>query len=39
MIGSKEEISFHQMPGKLLLNVPAKRPNIFTTVFEVTGAL
>jgi alpha-L-fucosidase len=39
MIGSKEEISFHQMPGKLLLNVPANRPNIFTTVFEVTGAL
>ena len=39
MIGSNEEINFKQDNNKLILNVPAKRPNIYAAVFEVKGAL
>ena len=39
LIGSQEKIDFKQTSNNLLLNVPAKRPNKYTAVFEVIGAL
>lgn len=39
MIGSDEDINFKQDNNKLVLNVPAKRPNKYAAVFEVKGAL
>jgi len=39
MLGSKEKIKFKQDSQKLTLFVPDKRPNKYTSVFEVVGAL
>ena len=39
LIGSEEEIKFQQNDDKLILNVPANRPNIYAAVFEVKGVL
>jgi alpha-L-fucosidase len=39
LIGSDEEIKFNQKADKLLLGVPADRPNKYASVFRVTGAL
>ena len=39
LIGSNDNISFEQSAHRLILNVPAKRQNKYTAVFEVKGAL
>lgn len=39
MLGSNEKIRFEQQSDKLILNIPGNRPNRYTTVFEVKGAL
>jgi len=39
MIGSNEKIKFKQTKAKLMISVPAERPNKYATVFEVKGAL
>ncbi len=39
MVGEDKSIQFKQQPGKLILSVPAKRPNKFATVFAVEGVL
>lgn len=39
MLGSDKEIEFKQDADKLILNVPATRPNKYITVFKVKGAL
>ncbi len=39
LIGSKAKIEFKQDEEKLTLIVPEKRPNQYTSVFEVKGAL
>ena len=39
MIGSNEKIIFKQDDNKLILNIPEKRPNKYTAVFKVKGAL
>ena len=39
MLGGDQKIEFKQDADKLILNVPAKRPNKYTTVFKVKGAL
>ncbi|MFV0592040.1 MAG: alpha-L-fucosidase [Draconibacterium sp.] len=39
MIGSKQKIQYKQQNDKLVLNVPAKRPNKLATVFKIEGVL
>jgi alpha-L-fucosidase len=39
LIGVDEKIEFKQTNDKLILNVPAQRPNEYSAVFEVKGAL
>ena len=39
MIGSNDKIRFSQTDDKLMLTVPADRPNQYAAVFEVKGAL
>ena len=39
LIGSDEQVEFRQEDDKLLLRVPANRPNPYAATFEVTGAL
>ncbi|MDW5290280.1 alpha-L-fucosidase [Formosa sp. PL04] len=39
LIGSDEKIKFKQERDKLILNVPAHRPNAYAAVFVVSGAL
>ncbi|KGK00118.1 alpha-L-fucosidase [Thalassotalea sp. ND16A] len=39
LIGSNEKISFNQTNHSLELTVPQKRPNQYTAVFEISGAL
>ena len=39
LLGSNDNISFEQNAHRLILNVPAKRQNKYTAVFEVKGAL
>jgi len=39
MLGSNTKIGFEQCSDKLILNIPAERPNELTTVFEVKGIL
>ena len=39
LIGSDEKIKFNQSDDKLILNVPATRPNTCAAVFQVKGAL
>jgi alpha-L-fucosidase len=39
MIGSNKKIKFKQDVDKLVLNIPKNRPNKYTTVFMVKGAL
>lgn len=39
MIGSDDRIKFKQSNDKLILNVPAQRPNNYAVVFKVVGAL
>jgi len=39
MIGSNKEIKFNQTDDKLMISVPAERPNQYAAVFEVHGAL
>ncbi|MDE6181041.1 MAG: alpha-L-fucosidase [Phocaeicola sp.] len=39
MLGRKGKVNFQQDKDKLILEVPHKRPTLYTTVFEVKGAL
>lgn len=39
MIGSNERVKFNQANDKLVISVPAERPNQYAIVFEVKGAL
>lgn len=39
MIGSNEQINFSQQGDKLILMVPAKRPNKYAVVFKIKGVL
>ena len=39
LIGSDEQVEFSQDDDKLLMTVPANRPNPYAATFEVTGAL
>ncbi|MDY7396897.1 alpha-L-fucosidase [Aureibaculum sp. 2210JD6-5] len=39
MLGSKTKIKFRQNSDKLILKVPKKRPNKYTTVFKIEGLL
>ncbi len=39
MLGSREKIRFRQDQKKLVLDVPEKRPTLYTAVFEVQGVL
>lgn len=37
LIGSNKEIKYQQTDDKLILNVPAKRPNNYASVFKIKG--
>ena len=39
LIGSDEQVEFSQGDDKLLLTVPANRPNPYAATFEIPGAL
>lgn len=39
MLGSDIKIGFAQEEDKLILTIPQKRPNVYTTVFKVDGVL
>jgi len=39
LIGSDEQVEFSQGDDKLLLTVPANRPNPYAATFKISGAL
>ncbi len=39
MLGSKKKIEFMQNDEKLIIDIPAERPNALTTVLKVSGAI